>query len=133
MNTTNEFSFILKPSEHGVGVFAAHDIKEGTYLRLFPENGPPPHDRNVTAVAEVFRSYCMSRGTVMTCPNDFGHMAIGWYLNHSKTPNAYHIQYDYYSNRDIKAGDEITIDYNSLEESDDNKSDYYRTAGDNER
>lgn len=35
--TTTEFSFVLKLSEHGVGVFAVHDIKEGTYLRFFGE------------------------------------------------------------------------------------------------
>lgn len=30
---TDEFSFILKPTEHGVGVFATHAIKRGTHLR----------------------------------------------------------------------------------------------------
>lgn len=32
---TTEFSFVLKPSEHGVGVFAVEDIKKDTHLRLF--------------------------------------------------------------------------------------------------
>ena len=32
---TDEFSFILKPAQYGVGVFATHDIKAGTSLRLF--------------------------------------------------------------------------------------------------
>ena len=35
METTNEFSFMLKASKHGVGVFAVHDIGLETYLRLF--------------------------------------------------------------------------------------------------
>ena len=130
MNTTNEFSFVLRPSEHGVGVFAAHDIEEGTHLRLFPEKGPAPVERDANAVPECFRAYCIWKGSLLTCPSDFGHMAIGWYLNHSKTPNAYHVEFDYYANRDIKAGDEITIDYNSLEESEDNKADYYRQSND---
>lgn len=34
-NKTTEFSFILKPTKHGIGVFATHDIKAETYLRLF--------------------------------------------------------------------------------------------------
>jgi len=33
-NKTTEFSFILKPSEHGVGVFAARDIKEGEEITI---------------------------------------------------------------------------------------------------
>jgi len=32
---TTEFSFILKSSSFGIGVFATHDIKDGSHLRLF--------------------------------------------------------------------------------------------------
>lgn len=35
LDKTDEFSFILKPSEYGIGVFATHNIKKDTYLRLF--------------------------------------------------------------------------------------------------
>ncbi len=40
MDKTNEFSFLLKPSTHGVGVFAAHDIKINTPMRLFGDANP---------------------------------------------------------------------------------------------
>jgi SET domain-containing protein len=44
-------------------------------------------------------------------------MEIGWYLNHSDDPNVYHDeQYFYYSLKDIKAGEELFIDYSSLED-----------------
>lgn len=101
MDTTNEFSFMLKPSEYGVGVFAVHDIKKDTYLRLFREKDTPlvAIDRKVNDVPEIFKEYCLSRGDTMKCPRDFGHMEIGWYLNHSKTPNAHHTDYEYYSTR----------------------------------
>ena len=128
MNLTNEFSFVLKPSEYGVGVFATHDIKKDVYLRLFREKNDPlvAIDRKIDDVPEIFKEYCLSRGDTMKCPSDFGHMEIGWYLNHSKNPNAHHVDYEYYSSQDIKAGEEITIDYNSLGESNDEKRDYYR-------
>ena len=62
----------------------------------------------------------------MRCPKDFGCMEIGWYLNHSKTPNAYHRNYEYYALRDIKTGEEITVDYNTLEEPEEAKENYYK-------
>lgn len=126
--TTTEFSFVLKPAEHGIGVFAAHDIKEGTYLRFFADETELTDKsvkRNKKDVPEFFRQYCVDRGDILICPKDFGHMEVGWHLNHSKTPNAYHKNYDYYALRDIKEGEEITIDYNSLEEPEEAKEDYY--------
>jgi SET domain-containing protein len=126
---TTEFSFILKPTEHGVGVFAAHDIKAGTYLRLFGNEADEGVDvsiiRKKEDVPEIFRQYCVDRGDLMRCPSDFGCMEMGWHLNHSKNPNAYHKDYQYFASRDILAGEEIAIDYNSLEESDEAKEDYY--------
>ena len=53
-------------------------------------------------------------------------MSVIRYLNHSKTPNAYHKNYNYYALRDIKAGEEITIDYNTLEEPEEAKEDFYK-------
>jgi SET domain-containing protein len=127
-NKTNEFSFILKPAEYGVGVFAAHGIKEGTYLRLFREEDDSRTAivRKKEDVPEYFRQFCVSRGETLRCPSDFGRMEIGWHLNHSKTPNAQHRNYNYYALRDIKEGEEITIDYNTLEEPEDAKQEYYK-------
>ncbi len=55
-------------------------------------------------------------------------MEIGWYVNHSNTPNAHHLNYKYYALRDIKAGEEIVIDYNTLEEAEEAKEDYYKNS-----
>lgn len=126
---TTEFSFVLKPAEHGVGVFAVHDIKKGTYLRLFRDNDSPRKSvlRKKEDVPELFRQFCLDRGETLLCPKDFGCMEIGWHLNHSKDPNADHDDnYNYHALRDIREGEEITIDYNSLEEPEESKEDYYR-------
>lgn len=127
MNETSEFSFYLKPSTHGVGVFAVHDIVKGTHLRLFGNlEAKASMLRPKDQVPEFFHQYCMDRGDELECPIDFGAMHLGWYLNHSKQSNATHDHnFEWYAARDIKAGEEILVDYNSLEEPDDARSDYY--------
>jgi hypothetical protein len=128
-NKTTEFSFMLKPAEYGVGVFATHDIKKGTFLRLFGDSKSPSdncRELRDEDVPKLFWSYCPSRGGTMMGPSDFGRMEVGWYLNHSKIPNARHENYNYYALRDIKAGEEIAIDYNSLEQPEEDKQDFYK-------
>jgi SET domain-containing protein len=128
-DSTTEFSFILKPSDHGIGVFAVHDIRAETYLRLFADDSDldaVSAVRNKEDVPEIFLKYCIYRGNTVVGPKDFGRMDIGWHLNHSKTPNAYHRNYDFYALRHINAGEEITIDYNTLEEPEEAIEDYYR-------
>lgn len=124
---TNEFSFVLKPSIHGIGVFAAHDIKMGASLRLFGNDESPEESRmlNKENVPEFFRHYCIARGSQLSCLDDFGCMPIGWYMNHSRTPNAKHRNWEYFAILDISAGEEILIDYNTLEEPEEYKESYY--------
>lgn len=127
---TNEFSFVLKNSQYGVGVFATHDIKANTHLRLFGDSNLSDQSeniiRNIEDVPLRFRDYCIYRDdkTLFT-PKDFGRLETGWYLNHSKNPNATHYGYEYYALRDICAGEEITIDYNTLNEPEGKKEGYY--------
>lgn len=131
MNKTSEFSFILKPStieNAGIGVFATHDITKDTFLRLFGSKSTEEESvRTIkkSEVPEMFHDYCKDMGEEIICPKDFGHISTGWYLNHSKTPNAYKIAYDWYALRDINAGEEIFIDYNTLGEPESVKDDYY--------
>jgi hypothetical protein len=127
-NNTNEFSFILKPSKYGVGVFATHDITRGTYLRLFGDEKLYEHRIRMMKkedIPEVFQDYCMSRGEQLVCPEDFGQMPVGWYLNHSKEGNAEHKDFNWYASKDIKAGDEVLINYNTLEEPEEDKENFY--------
>src|SRR3989344_4735016 len=88
---TDEFSFILKPSDHGIGVFAAHDIPKEAYLCMFGDEealGARSLARAKQDVPEIFRQYCMDRGNQLICPKNFACMPVGWHLNHSKDPNA---------------------------------------------
>ena len=128
-NKTDEFSFILKPSNiSGVGVFATHDIAKGAKLSVIPE---PRRERilNTDAVPEEFKQYCIHReNNKLWCPDAFNIMKIGWYINHSSSPNAAHKggDYVYYATKDIVAGEEVLIDYNTLEEPENARDDFYK-------
>jgi len=131
MDTTNEFSFILKPSKYGIGVFATHNIKKGTHLRLLGDKKDYVRILNRNDLKnkdKTFSSYCVADGDKLICPEDFGKMEIGWFINHSKkNPNSYFSQddYQYYALRDIKKSEEILIDYNKFDEPEKYKEEYY--------
>jgi SET domain-containing protein len=135
MDETNEFSFTLKPSKFGVGVFAAHPIAKGTYLRLFGDSTIKAHTFRELQKAEVpeeFQDFCLDRGEALICPPDFGVMPLGWYMNHSVDFNAEpglgihsNKKYRWYAIRDIAAGEEILIDYKKLEEPEESRAAYY--------
>ena len=128
-NETNEFSFILKPSKHGIGVFATHDIAKDTYLLLFAQEEDIELEslaRPKESVPELFRQFCVDRGNTLYCPLNFSSMPVGWHMNHSKNANARHDpSYKYYATRDIVAGEEITTNYNELGEPEEIKEPYY--------
>ncbi|MCX6714300.1 MAG: SET domain-containing protein [Candidatus Uhrbacteria bacterium] len=126
---TDEFSFLLKPSEHGIGVFAAHDIKQGVYLMLFGDKRFVHHKTRFLKkvdVPAVFHDYCIDRGEDLICPPDFSTMNVGWYLNHAtERANATHKDLRWYAARDITCGEEILIDYKTLQEPKEAVQDYY--------
>ena len=117
---TTELSFIIKPSAiEGVGVFTTHGITKGTLLRLFPRANVRLWSHAQLAAQPLLADFCIRYGVEdkkgFYVSRDFGRMEIGWYLNHSPRPNAYHDQnYDYFALRDIAAGEEILIDYRKL-------------------
>lgn len=134
----SEFSFMLKPSSlGGVGVFATHDIAAGTHL--FNQEFEV-RTIKVKDVPSPLLPYCIYiSDEKCLCPQRFDRMEIGWYINHSSTPNiARNSTFSnaeavrdikkrtVYAIRDIKAGDEILIDYNYLDEPEHLKEDYYR-------
>lgn len=118
--TTDEFSFVLKPSRlSGVGVFCTHGIAKGTRLALFPalkpryvSNARLERDPRLRAFCQV---YGVDVGGGSVVARSFGHMHVGWYLNHSDEPNAHRERFKYFASRDIDANEEITIDYRGLD------------------
>ena len=124
---TDEFSFLLAASSiegAGIGVHAAHPIDAGVHLALLPE-GFVSRRLAEDAIPEQFRIYCVAEsGDVWRCPPAFNAMEIGWYLNHSATPNAERYAHGYRSTRPIAEGEEITMDYNTLDEPEDKRESF---------
>lgn len=134
----SEFSFMIKPSPlGGVGVFATHDIPKGTVL--FDQNFQI-RTMKIKDVPSSLIQYCIyiSEDECL-CPTRFDRMEIGWYINHSSTPNIARSSTSSNSDRaknikesiihtiqDIKAGEEILIDYNCYDEPESLKEDYYK-------
>jgi SET domain-containing protein len=112
---TDERSFMLRPSPiAGVGVFITHPVKKGTYLALFLDDTIrriPYSEMKKDAQLEAFcLVYGVEREDYCCVPHSFSKMEVGWFLNHSKTPNAGRDD-GWRAIRDIAAGEEITIDY----------------------
>lgn len=113
---TTDLSFTLGPSQYGIGVFALHHIAEGTALKLCGDDEAEiSHTVAIEAVPEALLKYCIPvSATKVIRPNDFSCMQVIWYVNHAAEPNAGHEGFRYRALRDIAAGEEITIDYNTL-------------------
>ncbi len=140
----SEFSFMLKPSAlGGVGVFATHDIPQGTHLfnQQFNQQFQLRTMKTKDVPAPLVKYCIYLNDEECLCPERFDRMEIGWYINHSSTPNiarkhplghATEIRDNkdkeriIFATQDIKAGDEILIDYNGLAEPEHLKEDFYK-------
>jgi SET domain-containing protein len=119
-----EFSSVLKPSSlGGIGVFATHDIKAGVQVLSGKFSKRKAKTKEIPA---EFLKYCMFIDDEECWrPERFDKMEIGWFLNHSDHPNIAKGANDLFAVRDIKAGEEILIDYNQFDEPDHLKESYY--------
>jgi len=134
----SEFSLILKPSSlGGIGVFATHDIPTGTVILTHEHKIRKMKTKDIPA---DFVKFCIHiNNEECIGPERFDRLEIGWFINHSITPNiaprtqvhnanlAHGIKIDgFIAISDIKAGEEILIDYNSLDEPEHLKEDFYK-------
>jgi uncharacterized protein len=114
----------LAPSAiHGIGVFALADIPAGTRDLFAPPrpwvpvpeaevNALPPHARRLV------ETYCLwDAGVYHLPPHGFRVVDVVTYLNHSDAPNLKQLDGgDWFETlRDVTAGEELTIDYGTLE------------------
>ncbi len=129
-NTTDKFSFILKPStikDAGVGVFALHDVAESTHMELFLKDFEEELlEKN--DIPKELRGYCIYQGGGKAlCPKFFNRMDIGNYLNHSENANLkWERGKGYFAKRNIKAGEELFGNYRELGEPEDGRKDFYK-------
>lgn len=103
----------LTSGEFNRGVFATEDIKKGVLFHVAPVV-PYPNEEHILIEETVLADYVYEYGK--------NHSAVvlgyGMLFNHSYTPNAtYDINFtnhtfEYYAYTDIKAGQEVLINYN---------------------
>jgi SET domain-containing protein len=111
--TKRPIHLILKPSLiEGVGVFTLTPIKKGDRVPLFKKDDSTIISRreNVRLPQEYSRYHVPDRDENWWGPIDYHRMSIGWYLNHSTTPNIDAVD-DFVALRRIKIGEELTINY----------------------
>lgn len=134
----SEFSFVLKPSPlGGIGVFATHDISAGTLL--FRPEGHVVRKLKIKDVPQELIKYCVYiNDEECFAPERFDRMEIGWFINHSSTPNISStrepeidnitlvVKPHFYAIKAIKSGEEIVMDYNELNEPEHLKESYFR-------
>ena len=110
----------LSNGEFKRGVFATRDIKKGELIHEAPVIPYPNEDHEhieKTILADYVYNYGANHTAIL--------LGYGSLFNHSYTPNAtYEINFeqhtvDFYAYTDIKAGDEILINYNGEEDCND--------------
>jgi SET domain-containing protein len=108
----------LKPSRlHGIGVFAIRDIPKETYVFRGDSDEMVWVKASVTKrldkeVKKLYRDFCVLRDGNYGCPRNFNLLTPAWYVNHSEKPNlAANENFDFYSTRRIKKGEELTLSY----------------------
>ena len=127
---SNNTYVMLKPSLlEGVGVFAIRDIPKGC-REMFgkPDTGEEwitLSKKEVEALPTPARfmigNYCLyDQDNYFVPAHGFKKMDVSLFLNHSDTPNIISIQDgDYFEAiREIKAGEELVIDYGEIVEGD---------------
>jgi len=112
----------LKPFPlHGIGVFAIRDIPKGTNVFSDDDSETIWTDKSEIKgidpeIQKLYDDFGIIKNNKYGCPKNFNSMTIGWYLNESKkNPNMRcNKNYDLYSIRDIKKGEELTVDYSTF-------------------
>ncbi|HEY2582966.1 MAG TPA: SET domain-containing protein [Mucilaginibacter sp.] len=118
------FTRLCKSNIHGIGVFAIQDIPEGTPLFEFDNTEMVWVNANELEslspkLKQLYDDFCVTKNnkTLFGCPVNFNQMTMAWYMNHSDDPNVESDDdYNFISKKNIKEGEELTINYNNFNE-----------------
>ena len=112
----------LRPSKldrKGVGVIAIRKIPKAT--RIFADENeelcwiPKASLPKEKALRALYNDFAVIKGDRYGCPTSFNRLTPAWFMNESKKPNTRCDEnYDFYTLRDIVAGEELTVDYSTF-------------------
>jgi SET domain-containing protein len=118
----------LAPSKiSGIGCFSDIPIRKGELVRVWsPEDSRwiPLRKAHASPQKNLIKKFGIRTSGGYWAPIDFLRISVGWYMNHSETPNLGSDDGDvtYYALKDIRPGEELTIDYRRMDERHDNLS-----------
>lgn len=116
----------LGPSKiHGIGCYSDIRIKKGEFVRVFsPEDSRwvPLKKAHASPHKKLFQRFGIRTARGYWAPLNFLRISVGWYMNHSETPNLQSDDGDvtYYALKDIELGEEVTMDYRRMDAVHDN-------------
>lgn len=115
-----EVNFYLAPSKiSGVGLFSRVKFKKGDELdKLITDDSVFIKKSEDT---DLLNKLCVKTEDGWWCPSDFSRPSFWWYINHSKKPNVNVDKNNKFTvAKEIKPGQEITIDYEKLDKDESN-------------
>ena len=118
----------LAPSKiHGIGCYSDIPIRKGERVRVFsPEDSRwiPLKRAEASPQLHLIKRFGIRQAGGYWAPLDFLRISVGWYMNHSETPNLESDDGDvtYYACKDIRVGEEVTMDYRRMDATHDNLS-----------
>jgi hypothetical protein len=114
------FVRIARSGIHGIGVRAIRDIPAGTTLfradraRVVWVPGAVVR-RLPEELRQMYDDFAMRWGDRYGVPRHLDLLNVGWYINHSETPNVEPDEESYFhSLRAIRKGEELTADYRTF-------------------
>jgi len=114
----------LAPSPlHGVGVFVVKNIPKMTNIFNEGDDCLVWLDEKIInqqkgEIKKLYQDFCLKNKGKYACPKSFNDLTVAWYLNDNpRNPNVFcDKNYDFFSLRKIKKGEELTIDYSAYSE-----------------
>jgi len=106
----NPLCLVADSPVHGCGLFARHDIPAGTWIGYY--DGPETQQNGMHVLWLEAGEDADDEWIGFNGSNELR------FLNHAKQPNGEMDELNLYANCDIRAGEEITIDYGEEFEAD---------------
>ncbi|MGO8989186.1 MAG: SET domain-containing protein-lysine N-methyltransferase [bacterium] len=107
-------------------MFAIRNIRKGTNI-FYGDDDPifwvekKKVQRLPREIKKLYEDFCIIKGRHYGCPKNFNQLTAAWYLNWSKeNPNVGCGKgYKFYALRNIKKGEELTVDYETYSDTND--------------